>query len=52
MTFVTLKTKNFESTVKDWNKVFNTRNDLISVFWNKENVGDRTIELEMSYEAN
>ena len=51
MTFVTLKTKNFESTVKDWNKVFNTRNDLISVFWNKENVGDRTIELEMSYEA-
>lgn len=50
MTFVTIKNK-FENKVKDWNQVFNTRNDLISVFWNKENVGDRTIELEMTYEV-
>lgn len=50
MTFVTIKNK-FENKVKDWNQVFNTRNDLISVFWNKENVGDRTIELEITYEV-
>jgi len=52
MTFVTLKSKEFSDKVSDWNQVFNTRNDLISVFWNKDNVGDRTIELEMTNETN
>ena len=52
MTFVTLKTKNFKDTVKDWNEVFTTRNDLIQYSGTKGNVGDRTIELEMSYETN
>jgi hypothetical protein len=47
-----LKSKEFSDKVSDWNQVFNTRNDLISVFWNKDNVGDRTIELEMTNETN
>lgn len=51
MTFVTIKNKEFQNKVEDWNQVFNTRNDLISVFWNEGNVGDRAIELEMNYET-
>ena len=51
MTFVTIKNKEFQNKVEDWNQVFNTRNDLISVFWNEGNVGDRAIELEMTYET-
>ena len=51
MTFVTVKdVKNFVDSVKDWNQVFDTRNDLISVFWNESNVGNRVIELRMKVE--
>ena len=55
MTFVTLKkfTKSIKRpTSVDWKSTFSDRNVLISQYWNEENVGDRTIELEMSYETN
>ena len=55
MTFVTLKkfTKKVKNpTDVDWTSTFSERNVLISQYWNEGNVGDRTIELEMSYETN
>lgn len=52
MTFVTIKSDTFENKVENWKQVFDTRNELISIFWNEENVGDRTIELEMTNETN
>lgn len=51
MTFVTVKdVNNFVNSVKDWNQVFKTRNDLISVFWNQSNIENRVIELRMEVE--
>ena len=53
MTFITVKdVSKLESKSIDWNDVFQSRNELISIFWNKDNVGDRTIELELTYEPN
>jgi cephalosporin hydroxylase len=54
MTFVTLKKFNKgikRPTSVDWETTFQQRNELISQYWNEGNVGDRTIELEMTYEA-
>ena len=50
MTFVKLK-KKIKPPTLDWGTVFKERNELIAQYWNEGNVGDRTIELEMSYEA-
>lgn len=53
MTFVTVTdVDKIKSTVPDWNKVFQERNELMAQYWNKDTVGDRTIELEMTYEIN
>ena len=49
MTFVKLK-KKIKPPTLDWDTVFKERNELIAQYWNEGNVGDRTIELEMSYE--
>jgi cephalosporin hydroxylase len=55
MTFVTLKKFNKgikRPTSVDWETTFQQRNELISQYWNEGSVGDRTIELEMTYEVN
>ena len=48
MTFVTMNNpKVFKNHVSDWEAVFQIRNELIACFWDKNSVGNRTIELEM-----
>jgi hypothetical protein len=49
MTFIKIKKKvNFKKNVKNWEQVFEKRNQLISHFWNKDNVEDKIIDLEIS----
>ena len=49
MTIITLKKKrDFLFDFKNWNEVFKKRNELISIFWNKENKGNVTIDLTLS----
>lgn len=47
MTFIKIKKKvDFKKNVKNWKEVFEKRNKLLSFFWNKDNVGDKVIDLE------
>ena len=47
MTFIKIKKKvDFKKNVRDWKKVFEKRNQLLSFFWNTSNVGDKVIDLE------
>jgi hypothetical protein len=49
MTFIKIKKKvNFKKNVKNWKQIFKKRNQLISHFWNKDNVEDKIIDLEIS----
>lgn len=49
MTFIKIKKKvDFKENVKNWKEVFEKRNQLLSFFWNKDNVGDKVIDLEIS----
>lgn len=49
MTFIKIKKKvDFKKNVKNWKEVFEKRNQLLSFFWNKDNVGDKVIDLEIS----
>lgn len=49
MTFVTISdVKKFKNKIKDWNDVFEKRNELISVYWNSNTVQDKVIDLELT----
>jgi hypothetical protein len=49
MTFIKIKKKvDFKKNVKNWKEVFEKRNQLLSFYWNKDNVGDKVIDLEIS----
>jgi cephalosporin hydroxylase len=49
MTFIKInKKKDFKKNIKNWEKVFQKRNKLISLFWNKNNIGNKVIDLEIS----
>lgn len=49
MTFIKIKEKvDFKKNVKNWKEVFEKRNQLLSFFWNKDNVGDKVIDLEFA----
>jgi hypothetical protein len=48
MTFVHLKKKiDFPDMTKNWNEIISRRNHLMSLFWNKNNIGDRKIDLNL-----
>lgn len=48
MTIITIKKKkNYVSLYKKWDEVFDRRNKLISLFWNKNNIKDIIIELQL-----
>jgi cephalosporin hydroxylase len=52
MTFIKIKNKvNFKNNIKNWNAVFESRNKLISYYWNSGNVGNKIIDLEMKVNA-
>ena len=38
----------FKNNIKNWNAVFESRNKLISYYWNSGNVGNKIIDLEIS----
>jgi hypothetical protein len=49
MTFIKIKKKkDFKKNVKNWKEVFESRNKLISCFWNPNNIGNKVIDLEIS----
>ena len=49
MTIVNVKrSKDYGSEIDSWGEIFSTRNALIANFWNKNNVGDLVIDLEIN----
>lgn len=49
MTIVNIKkSRDYGSEIDNWGKVFDTRNALIANFWNKNNIGDLIIDLEIN----
>jgi predicted O-methyltransferase YrrM len=45
MTFVTIKKRKDHTKSENWEEVFQNRNNLISMFWNENNIGEIEIEL-------
>jgi hypothetical protein len=45
MTFVTIKKRKDYTKSENWEEVFQNRNNLISMFWNENNIGEIEIEL-------
>lgn len=49
MTFIKIKKKNtFKKNIKNWDQIFQKRNELISNFWNSSNIGSKIIELTLT----
>jgi hypothetical protein len=49
MTFVKISNvEKFKNHIKDWNSVFEKRNELISVYWNSDSIKDKVIDLNLT----
>jgi hypothetical protein len=42
-----IKHKNFKENIENWSEIFKSRNQLISIFWNENNIGNRIIDLNI-----
>lgn len=47
MTFIKIIKKiDFKNNIKNWEKIFEKRNQLLSFFWNEDNINDKIIDLK------